>query len=185
MLLRINEAQLFKVNDDQRQDQHVHGEDTDEVGADLKLLVFQREREVVDEDAPQNDQKAGDQLLRKLLGPGNGDEHASRIDQKTGREDDVGNDHQGVYRWKCRVEHHGYRRDNGCQTQCRRTLDLKKVVGAQQKRIGPQQCQHLAQHHVAEIDEIPVEVTEIQQEHGGIHQPGNSPETHILFFALF
>ena len=108
MLLRINEPQLFKVYDDQRQDQHVHGEDTDEVGADLKLLVFQREREVVDEDAPQNDQKAGDQFFRKLLGPGDGDEHASRIDQKTGREDDVGNDHQCVDHVERRIKTHGY-----------------------------------------------------------------------------
>ena len=108
MLLRINEPQLFKVDDDQRQDQHVHGEDTDEVGADLKLLVFQREREVVDEDAPQNDQKAGDQFFRKFLSPGDGDEHAARIDQKTGREDDVGNDHQCIYHVERRIKTHGY-----------------------------------------------------------------------------
>ena len=38
---------------------------------------IQRESEVVDEDAPQDDEKAGDQLLRKLLGPGDGVEHAS------------------------------------------------------------------------------------------------------------
>ena len=40
MLLRIDEPQLFKVNDDQGQDQHVYGENTDKIRKYLKLLVF-------------------------------------------------------------------------------------------------------------------------------------------------
>ena len=83
MLFRINEPQLFKVDDDQGQDQYVYGENTDIVGTDLKLLVFKRKGEVVDKDAPQDDQKAGDQLFRKFLSPGNSDEHAAGINQKS------------------------------------------------------------------------------------------------------
>lgn len=83
MLLRIDEPQLFKVNDDQGQNQHVYGENTDKIRKYLKLLVFCLKSEVVDKDAPQDDQKAGDQLFRKFLSPGNGDEHAAGINQKS------------------------------------------------------------------------------------------------------
>ena len=83
MLLRIDEPQLLKVDDDQGQDQYVYGEDTDKLRKYLKLLVFKGKSEVVDKDAPQDDQKAGDQLFRKFLSPGDGDEHAARINQKS------------------------------------------------------------------------------------------------------
>lgn len=83
MLFCIDEPQLLKVDDDQGQDQHVYGENTDIVRNYLKLLIFKRKSEVIDKDAPQDDQKAGDQLFRKFLSPGNSDEHAAGINQKS------------------------------------------------------------------------------------------------------
>ena len=83
MLLRIDEPQLFKVNDDQGQNQYVYGENTDIVRTDLKLLIFKGKSEVVDKDAPQDDQKAGNQFFRKFLSPGNSDEHTAGINQKS------------------------------------------------------------------------------------------------------
>ena len=83
MLFRIDEPQLLKVDDDQGQNQYVYGENTDIVRTNLKLLVFKGKSEVVDKDAPQDDQKAGNQFFRKFLSSGNSDEHAAGINQKS------------------------------------------------------------------------------------------------------
>lgn len=69
-LADIHKAELFKINDNEGQDQDVDRKQTDKIGRYREGGILEGESEVVDENAPYNDKKACHPLFRQILGPG-------------------------------------------------------------------------------------------------------------------